>query len=334
MSTLPNDEGLSEVIGFVLLLGVVVALLGMYMVYVVPINGREDEITQMNYVEEQFTDYKFTLDAIWTSQLINTNYANLQSNFGNTLSPAPSIIPATSTTTMKLGTGSITPQGGISLPLFQPIASSATLSIDNTTDTFTIDSSSYHSSPDNKGEFPINITSLEYCSNNNYWVQQCDSYEFGGVFLSQDNGNSTINRISPLISITQSANQSAVVNIVPLQIDGNGSYSGNGLVRVDTTQRTLPNYNISESAYVTNTWVNLSVTSANNATAAMWLQLFRDIAFREQVSSYIYGSAWNPASRSTTVFVNITGSNANPVSLYVQRAEFNVNLNSVASQFT
>jgi hypothetical protein len=207
--------------------------------------------------------------------------------------------------------------------------------INRTGDTFDIDSSSYHAYRTALVDFPINITSLEYRSNNMYWIQQRYSYQLGGVFLAQDDG--ITNRISPLISIANSANKSVVVNIAPVQVVGGGSMSGNGPVRVDSRQRTLPKYNISTDPFLQNLWVNLSFSSSDNATAAMWLNIFKDIALREQLdsSAYTTGSAWNSGSKRTTVFINATGTNPDPqwkdVSLYVQRTEYYVTFNNIAS---
>ena len=325
MKNRSNDVALSEVIGFVLLLAVIIAALSLYTVYVVPINGRGEEIDQMNYVEEQFTDYKLTLDALWTSRLINTNSP----------SPVLNVTPVISSATMILGNGGNSQQGTLSFPLFKPVASSAKISINTSADTFDIDSSNYHASHDTIGEFPLNITALDYSSDNYYWIQQQYSYQLGGVFLSQDEG--TINRISPLISITNADNKSIVVHVVPVQVRGNGSYTSNTLVRIDTRQKILPNYNISSATYRNNQWVNLSITTSNNATAAMWLNLFKSLVASEKIrsSDYIISSEWNPGSKRTTVFIKIEPSNpGSHASLYVQRAEFDVVFNTVASEVT
>lgn len=322
MKNTSDDVAISEVVGFVLLLALVIAALSLYTIYVVPANGREDEIAQMTYVEEQFTDYKLTLDALWTSRLINTNGP----------SPVLNVTPFISSSSLRLGNGGNSQLSGLSFPLFKPIASSATISIKTTGDTFDIDSSNYQGSTGDKGEFPINITALEYRSNNYYWIQQQYSYQLGGVFLYQD--NSTINRISPLISLTRSGNNRTVVNVVPVQIVGNGSYTSNNLVRVDTRQRTLPNYNISLNQYRNNQWVNLSITTADNATAAMWLNFFNNMAVREPLSVNKTGSSWNPGSKRATVFMYIYGPTPQSVALYVQRAEFDVIFNTVASEVT
>lgn len=322
MKNTSDDVAISEVMGFVLLLALVIAALSLYTVYVVPVNGREDEISQMTYVEEQFTDYKLTLDALWTSRLINTNGP----------SPAVNVNSVLSSTVLRLGNGGNSQQSSLSFPLFKPIPSSAIISIKTTGDTFDIDSSSSH---DNKAalvDFPIRITSLEYSSNNYYWIQQQYSYQLGGVFLSQDNG--TINRISPLISITNSGNNRIVVNVVPVQIIGNGSYSSNNLVRVDTRQRILSNYNISANQYRNNQWVKLSITTSDNATAAMWLNLFKNMAVCEQLTAYDTGNIWDSGLKRATVFLYISGPDPQSVALYVQRVEFDVFFNSVASEVT
>lgn len=321
MNDTSNDAALSEVIGFVLLMALVVAALSLYMIYVVPVEGREAEIAHMNRINEQFTDYKFTLDSIRTSMSMNN------------------LSPVMTSTSFYLGTGENSMDaGGFFVYLIKPRSSSATLSVNATGDTFSIDSSSYHDSPGNAGEFPLNVTSLEYASNNNYWIQQRYSYLLGGVFLYQQDG--VTNRIAPLISITNSSNRSVVVNVAPVNIVGGGQINGNGPARVDSRMRVLPKYNISTDPYIGNTWVNLTYTSADTATAAAWLNIFRDIVTREKLdsSAYTTGTTYDPATKKTTAYIHITGSNPDPgwkdVSLYVQRTEFYVAFNNIASGVT
>jgi len=334
MKNTSNDVALSEVIGFIMLLALVVTAFSLYSVYAVPVIGREDEIAQLNYVEKQFTDYKLMVDTLWISRLINVNGAN------NPMYPVLNVTPAISSTTMRLGTGGTSQPGGFSLSLFKPVASTGLLSINTTGDTFNIESNNYNSTV-NKGEFPLSISALKYSSDNYYWIQQRYTYELGGVFLSQDDG--TVNRISPLISITRTGSTSFAVNVVPVQVFGVGSYSAissNNPVRLDTRQRILPNYNISSNQYRNNQWVNLSITTADNATAAMWLNLFKGIVASEQIPSYdiaSYGYKTGispPGSEKTTVFLFIAGQNPQSVALYVQRAEFDVIFNMVASEIT
>ena len=61
----PRDDALSEVVGFVLILGVIVVALSLYQVYGVPAAGRENEIAHMNQVKDRFVDYKLALDSLW-----------------------------------------------------------------------------------------------------------------------------------------------------------------------------------------------------------------------------------------------------------------------------
>jgi hypothetical protein len=323
-----SDLAISEVIGFILILALIITTLSLYTIYVVPVMGRDDEITQLNYIEEQFTDYKMMLDGVWSAHAVNGKY------------PAPSLVipPPVTRTTIRLGTGNTRQIGGSALALFHPVPSSAILAINTTGDTFDIDSSSYHSVKTTMVDFPITVTALEYRSNNYYWIQQRYSYELGGVFLSQNDG--IINRISPLISMTSSDNKSVVVNVVPVQITAtNASLGGAGrTVRIETIQRVLPAYNISAESYRDNQWVNLSYTSADYATAAMWLGLFKNSALREGLDTAAYktGIGYDSATKKSTAFIYITGSNPDPrlnkVSLYVQRAEFNLTLSNVATE--
>ena len=250
----------------------------------------------MNRINDQFTDYKFTLDNIRTSLLVNNS-------------------PPMTSTSITLGTGGGSNlAGGLFVYLTNPVPSPATLSVVATGDTFDIDCSqrqnqtnpaTYRSWVYNVTEFPLNITILQYSSNNNYWIQQNYYYELGGVFLSQSDG--VTNLISPLISFTNSGTNAIVVNVVPVQIVGGGSMSGNGPVRVDTRQRILPKYNISTDPYVSNAWVNLSFSSSNNATAATWLKIFNATAGNLNGNAWNSGGTFNSAPQRSTVFINITG---------------------------
>ena len=155
------------------------------------------------------------------------------------------------------------------------------------------------------------------------------------MFLAQDNG--TINRISPLISITNAARNSTVVTIIPVQVFGNQSVGGNDPVRVDTRQRTVSNYIVSSTLYRNNQWVNISITTADNATAAAWQNVFKNCVANEKINPLVYtiNSGWNQSSNTTTVYMRINGTASNSlVSLYVQRAEFDVALSSVATEST
>ncbi len=101
-----RDDALSEVVGFVLLLALIVVALSLYQVYGVPAAGRENEIAHMNQVKDRFVDYKIALDSLW-----------LNDREGVLLSTA-----------FDLGTGAATTAGSaLSFPILSPAGSGGTL---------------------------------------------------------------------------------------------------------------------------------------------------------------------------------------------------------------
>jgi hypothetical protein len=304
-----NEPALSEVIGFILLLGLVVAAFSLWMVFVVPINGRENEISQMNAVKDRFTDYKISLDSLW---------ANNQS--GVTLS-----------TSFNLGTeGGSTQAGGLFLPLLNPIASSAVLSVKDTGDVMTINSSS-------SGNYTVNMSILEYQSQNHYWIQQRYYYQSGGVFLSQENGSTC--RVSPSFSFNRANDGTAdvaSVNLVLIQVLGGSSIGGNGPVRVDSWIRT-PDKTVTLKR---NDWVKVSVDVRDKVTADMWMGLFNDTRLRggikdSDITWYTPDVSQVPATGRWSASLLVNGPVADPnnvdVYLTLQRVDYMVTLNNVAS---
>jgi hypothetical protein len=59
------ESGLSEVIGFVLIIGLIVVVASLYLTYGVPAQGRENEIVHMNEIKDQFVGYKLSLDSLF-----------------------------------------------------------------------------------------------------------------------------------------------------------------------------------------------------------------------------------------------------------------------------
>lgn len=303
-----NEVALSEVIGFILLLGLVVAAFSLWMIYIVPINGREDEISQMNDVKDRFTDYKLSLDSLWT---------NNQS--GVTLS-----------TSFNLGTGGGSTQaGGLFLPLLNPIGSSAVLSVKDIGDVMTINSSS-------SGNYTVNMSILEYESQNHYWIQQRYYYQSGGVFLSQENGSTC--RVSPSFSFNKANNGTAdvaSVNLVPIQVLGGSSIGGNGPVRVDSWIRTPDKTVVLQR----NDWVKVSINVKEKSTADMWMGLFNDTRIRGGIKDsdtpwYTPDVSEVPATGRWSASLLINGPYHAPdkdVYLTLQRVDYVVTLNNVAS---
>jgi len=103
-----SDDGLSEVIGFVIIFGIIVILFSNYMLYGIPAQGRDSEIAHMNDVKDQFVDYKVGLDSIFNNNKIGTTISN----------------------SFTLGTGGSYSMGANSIiPIISPIKSSGTIAI-------------------------------------------------------------------------------------------------------------------------------------------------------------------------------------------------------------
>ncbi|HWQ67063.1 MAG TPA: hypothetical protein VN372_09345, partial [Methanospirillum sp.] len=69
MVELKREEALSELIGFILILALLVVLSSLYLTYFVPADGREGEIAHMNYIKGQFLDYKINTDSLWINNV-------------------------------------------------------------------------------------------------------------------------------------------------------------------------------------------------------------------------------------------------------------------------
>ena len=128
-----REDGVSEIIGFILILAIIAVVASLYLTYVVPSQGRDLEIAHMALVQNEFLDYKTSVDALW----INEQNVTIISPF-------------------ILGTSPGTSQGTfLNLPLFQPLPSSGSLAVNgsNGKNTITIQAAGYLSSvsPDQSG---------------------------------------------------------------------------------------------------------------------------------------------------------------------------------------
>jgi len=260
MPLFPRDDGLSEVVGFVLILGVIVVALSLYQVYGVPAAGREAEIAHMNQVKDRFVDYKISLDSLW----VNGKNQDIRTE-GVTLS-----------TSFDLGTmGGSTQGGGILFPVFSPVPSGGSLSVNKHEDKLTITSN---------GEEKVVLDPMgevAYRSNNNYWIEQRYFYQMGGLFLEQDSG--TAARLSPPISLyiantgkEDKPEYQLRVNIVAIQIFGDQATTGQGVARVDTRLRE----DGAKDPGSGSDNVTVTVDAHDEKTAKAWRQVFIDAAER------------------------------------------------------
>lgn len=258
-----DDDGLSEIIGFVLILGLIVVASTMYLLYVVPAEGREDEIVHMNVVKDRFVDYKGTLDSLWMNSISNLTDHRLT---GTAIS-----------TSFDLGTGGGNTQaGGVFLSFMKPQGSPALMSVgqSNLDGTLTIIADT---GDPNKPVFnrSIPMGALAYQSQNNYWIQQTYYYQMGGVFLNQSDGASVVaapalsvyNVTVPGDGITYTMPK---VCIAGLRILGRGSIGGTGPLRIDTRLTE----NIVDTTNEQYTSVTVKAVMNTSTAAGLWYKVF------------------------------------------------------------
>lgn len=107
-----QEEGLSEVIGFVLIIGLIVVIASIYLTYGVPAQGRDNEILHMNQVRDQFIEYKLSLDSLFNNNKVGTTVSN----------------------SFTLGTEGGNTQGVLSfIPIMSPVRSSGVVAINDRT---------------------------------------------------------------------------------------------------------------------------------------------------------------------------------------------------------
>ena len=66
-----REQALSEVIGFLMIVAVLTILFSMYLLYVVPLQGRDSEISHMNNVKEQFTGIVLDINSLIVNEKFN-----------------------------------------------------------------------------------------------------------------------------------------------------------------------------------------------------------------------------------------------------------------------
>ncbi|ACL15497.1 hypothetical protein [Methanosphaerula palustris] len=330
-----NEDGLSEIIGFVLILGLIVVASTLYLLYVVPAEGREDEIVHMNQVKDLFVDYKGTLDSLWMNSISNLTDHRLA---GTMIS-----------TSFDLGTaGGNTQAGGVFLSFMKPQGSPALMSVGQPNLDGTLRVIGSQTDTNGTVTTPLDVSipmgSMSYQTQNNYWIQQTYYYQMGGVFLNQSDGVSIVS--APAISVynvTVSVNETTKyimpkVSIAGLKIQGRGSIGGTGPLRVDT--RLTENLVDTTNKQYSNVTV---IAVMNSPTAAqLWDKAFRNAGRQmslqyNNISFISPGGTFNntPINDKTAIMNIKAGSNAadpnDPYHVYLDltQAEYRVTLQNV-----
>jgi len=249
----PRDEALSEVVGFVLILGVIVVALSLYQVYAVPAAGRENEIAHMNQVKNRFVDYKIALDSLWVNE-----------KQGVLLSMA-----------FDLGTGAPATGGrAFSLPILTPAGSGGMVRVESGGAWLTV------TAQESGNEDPtiliedLPLGSLTYQSSNRYWVDQKWIYQGGAIFLSQDGGTTV--RVGPSIAVAKRGDGNIALAVAPISLEGSDTIAGSGPVRIETRMR----WSDPSSLDGTYDRVSLTIVAEDPVTARAWERAFREVRQR------------------------------------------------------
>lgn len=215
-----RDDALSEVIGFILILAVIALAASFYVTYVVPAQGREGEIKHMNYIKDQFVDFKTSVDSLWVNNQVGVSLSRV----------------------INPGTLGWTTQGSfVNMPLFTPIGSGGTLSVGESGDsiTYTLDSAVVYSNPD----LPL--------SRYIYLTLQNDFSDF--PYKKITISNQTLSNWQMYIYVRNSSVTHIPRYDLSLSVIKNGSYSIDGLpIRTGITNfAEITNYplNLLDSAY-------------------------------------------------------------------------------------
>ncbi|ABS56647.1 hypothetical protein Mboo_2133 [Methanoregula boonei 6A8] len=271
-----RERALSEVIGFVLILGIIMAAFSLYLVYGVPVQGRENEINHMNVINDQFVSYKIGVDSLWTNQ--QTGLAM--------------------STTFPLGTAGQTAQGSTSIiPVLQPIGSSGVLAINQRTTTpeiFTVSSASYISNTTSTSSgSQVQITTSS--------ASQAILNAPSSLQVNLSTTNAFWNNTAPGSVLINGSTWSATINITPDISDCLTTGSGNNVTYLTSCYGSDVTATVVKNGITT---LNRAVIYSNIKPGSIYSINLLDAAYGIQSSitypATLYFSKYDPSSQLTT----------------------------------
>jgi len=310
------EDGISEVVGFIFILAVVMAGLSLYLLYGVPVQGREVEIKEMDGVRAWFVDYKTSVDQLW----LNSPTVPNNSTPYVPLDPSPvidrltlySISTGQVTLRHVINAGTAREKGFISryMPLLAPIPASAEVSV-RTGDRFTISGWRNGTEVLNWNKTP---PALVYTSHNNYWLQQEYYYQLGGVFLRQwDLTGGEPERVmvvqAPPLSIYppdagDTGYQTKAGMVVVNLSAKSGGFGATSPIRVETNLSADPIVIEARDKPQPDEFSNVSLTFEGSRQAAQaWSTIFNGTAARSGLNSNYYITSLS----GTTARIDIVG---------------------------
>lgn len=331
-----GEDGISEVVGFVFILALLVTGLSIYLAYGVPIQGREGEIKEMDAVRGWFVDYKIGLDRLWMASPGLSSDPDEFMAFNTTIGDV--------TLLKALDPGTAKAQGFFQryLPLLAPVRSSGMISVADLGESLTIETARGTQRDTTSNSTPA----LVYTSHNNYWLQQEYSYQLGGVFLQQWDGpgGRNVSAVAvPPLSIHRYSEPATpgvdrvrvaltVVDLSDVAVSGIGSSSP---VRVEAGLRREPAVHNPDGSTTGQRYDNVSLSfhARDEATARAWEQVFAGAARRNGVPvNDDDPDPWCTTNQSGTyAWINVTGpqGDGGNVSLDLLVAEYAMQLSNV-----
>lgn len=241
-----SDEGVTEIIGFVLIMGLVAVVL-LVMALVVPtMNGAEIEGKMALDAMEEISGLKYDMDLMWESSTL------------------PNV---TRSVLIQLSTPS---QGVVSmLPVFTPMIGSATLTAERSDLQLYISGKNNISGKDITP--PSGFVRVTYSTSNNYATDAVVMYDTGAVF----GGTRDVQSMLLAPSVGTGSNGSVLIVVPVWNSSGSGSsVSGNSFGVVAYTTGTVVSVEYEGVD-------NVTVFSENSAVAKAWNRVLDDVGLGE-----------------------------------------------------
>ena len=280
---LNDNSAISTVVGAVLVLGLIVTLTTTIQVSYVPAWKADAEYSHMSDVWEDMANLKSNIDILSAGLLINPDSHIMMG------------VP------IKMGGGDI--------PIIAAGKSSGTLSVNSRNCSMIIMANNASGTPYNSGSDLLQLGSISYSSNNNYYIDQMFEYENGALLIVQD--ERSLMKLSPAITVSKldATNISMVVSAIDIAGDEK-TISSNTIEEVYLKSETS-SVLFSSSALLSD--VSL-VVSTNYPTA--WARYFNATAKRADL---VYGTDYSTTVDGANVTFVLTGGTGEDIQLHVQK---------------
>ena len=325
-------DGISEVVGFVIVLAVVMAGLSLYLTYAVPVLGREGEIKEMDSVRAWFVDYKTGTDQLW----LNSPLVPESIDEPGVGEPLFSSTVGQVTLRKVINAGTAREKGFVQryMPVLAPIPASAEVAV---TDGERLTISGWRDGVE-VFHWTTLCPALGYTSHNNYWLQQEYYYQLGGVFLRQTEGGGpdtekvTVIAAPPLSIYDPSQvdpfvaglGEQTQVDIVIVKLTApTGGFGATSPIRVEARLNQDPYRQDTGSGAYGYDEVRLQFDAANAKTALAWKGAFEGAAARN-------GLSYQGQVSGNSAFIKVT----EPEPANAEPGKYNVLLDLLVAEYS